>query len=286
MVWTHNADGHRDIMARRFDSSGSALGARFAVASNSTKGEVDPDVAMDAAGNFVVSYTLFFDGTDPDILAKRFNSAGVLTRAMVVANSAFSNESNSSVAMNAKGDIVIAWGNRDDTLADEDIFVTRFDPSGAFAGNQAIGVSNSPEEHPSVALDNAGDAVVVYQKVVGSSFDIKARRMTASGAVGPEFTVRATAAQELNPTVALSRNGGGSFVVAYETDLIGIPNNRTVEVAEVSASNVVTSVFNLPGFPNNDSPSLSVDAQGNYVLTYTGGVGFEKNIRMRRGRLS
>src|SRR4029079_17186861 len=109
---------------------------------------------------------------------------------------------------------------------------------------------------------------------------------SSSGVVGDDISIRSTLAQERNPTVALSRHGG-SFVVAYETDLIGIPGNRTVEVAEVGASSAVGAVFNLPGFPNNNAPSLSTDAQGTFLLTYTGGVGgADTNVFRRRGHLS
>jgi hypothetical protein len=89
------------------------------------------------------------------------------------------------------------------------------------------------------------------------------------------------------PSVALSPSGG-AFVVAYDTDLLGVPGNRTVEVSEVDASNNVVGVANLPAFPNNVAPALSIGGNGAYLLTFDAGVGggADRNIHGRFGNLT
>ena len=69
-------NGQTDIIARRFNSSGYPGSAEIAVANDTSRNEHDADVAMDANGDFVVSYTLDFSATDQDIRAVRFNSSG------------------------------------------------------------------------------------------------------------------------------------------------------------------------------------------------------------------
>src|SRR5262249_34939164 len=88
------------------------------------------------------------------------------------------------------------------------------------------------------------------------------------------------------PSVALSPSGG-SFVVAYDTNLLGVPGNKTVEVSEVNAANNVVGVANLPAFPNNFSPALSSAGNGEYLLTFDAGVGggADRNIHGRFGNL-
>jgi hypothetical protein len=285
ITWQQTLNGQRDILAKRFSNTGAPLGGILNVAT-STQNEYDSDAAMDASGNFIVSYTQDFSATDQDVVARQFSSSGSPLQSLVVANSSSADESRSSVAMTASGQFVIAWQNRNDGTADEDIFLNRYNAAGTSIGGRAIATSTLRETNPSVAIDDLGNAVVAYQKLVGSDTDIKATRVSSTGVVGGVIDVRSTLAQEKNPTVALSRTGG-SFVVAYDTDLLGVPGNRTVEVAEFNASNTRGLVSNLPGLPNNTSPALSIDAHGNYLLTYTGAVGsVDTNIHLRRGHLS
>src|SRR5262249_47020999 len=146
-------------------------------------------------------------------------------------------------------------------------------------------ISNSTNSrNPSVATDHVGNAVVVYQRFVGNGFDIKAKRVSTSGAVGGEINVRNSGAQETNPVVAVSPTGG-SFAVAYNTDLFGVPGNRTVELEEFNGADVFQGRANLPGTPNNSSPALSINKSGGYQLTYTSGGGGNQNISMQLGQL-
>ena len=52
-----------------------------------------------------------------------------------------------------------------------------------------------------------------------------------------------------------------------------------------SASHSASSLRRTPGRPNNASPALSIDTNGDYLLTYTGGIGADPNIYRRYGRL-
>src|SRR5262249_30741673 len=155
------------------------------------------------------------------------------------------------------------------------VILNEYGRNGLLKPNGVHVISNSTSSRdPSVAMDIAGNAVVVYDRLVGNDYDIKAKRLNASGAVGSEIYVQQTLAQETHPVVALSPRGS-AFVVAYNTDLLGAPphTNRTVEVAEVNSSDFVVGVANLGALPNNSSPALSINQNGGYQLTYTGGVG-------------
>jgi hypothetical protein len=47
-----------NIYAKKFDSNGIQIGDRIAIASSDLFPQVDPDVAMDPSGNFIVTYGL------------------------------------------------------------------------------------------------------------------------------------------------------------------------------------------------------------------------------------
>ena len=95
--------------------------------------------------------------------------------------------------------------------------------------------------------------------------------------LGTETTIAATSFSEESPKVALKRTGG-SYVVVYNG------NDQTsehVRVAEVSASDSVTT---FDAGVRSD-PSVSINAAGQYVVTYTSNDGGDLNIRRRIGQI-
>jgi hypothetical protein len=122
-------------------------------------------------------------------------------------------------------------------------------------------------------LDNFGNGVVAWER----AGDIKARRFNSIGFMESEINIASTSATERAASVAI-RRGGGGFVVAYET--ASFFGNRT-KVAEVSAFNTVTT-FDAGV---RSTPAVSINAFGDYLLSYTALDGADFNIRARRGRL-
>jgi hypothetical protein len=131
-------------------------------------------------------------------------------------------------------------------------------------------------------MDGSGNAVVAYEKLVGPDFDIKAVRVSSTGAVSGEFTIRATGLSEFVPKVAVKRTGG-SFVVAYNT--FSTSGAVDVGIDEINASNTNLAHFTFTG--QFREPALSIDTSGNYLLTYTAGpAGGDTDIHGRYGQLS
>jgi hypothetical protein len=71
--------------------------------------------------------------------------------------------------------------------------------------------------------------------------------------------------------------GGGGYVVAYES----VSSSVRVKVAEVSAFDRVTTL----DAGERSVPAVSIDAFGDYLLTYASFDGSDLNIRGRRGTL-
>src|SRR5207245_385095 len=71
--------GDSNVVAQRFDPNGIPQGYVVPVGVGTFQ-ETDPDVAMDRAGDFVVSYTRNTNFNNPDIFAKQYNSDGQLLR--------------------------------------------------------------------------------------------------------------------------------------------------------------------------------------------------------------
>jgi len=100
--------------------------------------QVAPDVAMDAAGDFVVAWTSFvpycYDTAGMvcppygDVYARRFNAAGRALGAEFRVNTTPVPNTTPAVAMEADGDFVVVWDNN--SPAADGIYARRFDPAG------------------------------------------------------------------------------------------------------------------------------------------------------------
>jgi PKD domain len=294
VVYQEDDGGQTNIFARRFDNNGQEVGGRIDIATSS-KSEFDPDVVMDAFGNFIVTYTLAFSSTDQDLWAARFDHSTGAVSHFVVSQSDFFDERHSSIAMGGNGQFDIAYEDTSHTTGQSLINLARYDPNGNLLSNGTLqfgGAIPVVGSNPSVAMDNAGNAVVAYQHGANGGLPNQTRphitvtgiRLNSSGAIVGS-TDMGTGQQSTFPDVAMSPSGGW-YVVAYETDLIGVPGNTTVEVAEVDPSDHWVYTRNLPAFPNNVGPALSIDSTGAYTLSYTAGVGsFATDIHGESGRL-
>jgi hypothetical protein len=260
VAWTNFLPGGKsDVEARIYNSAGAPVTGTLPVAA-SARPEHAPDVAMDANGNFVVSYTYDYSSTDQDVYANRYSSTGQFLQEIPVAVSSH-NESRSSVAMSGDGRFAIAYQYQYSST-DDDIYLVRYSATGSPLGSQAVASTGAYEQAPSVAMDEAGNAVVAYQVWVGNNPHIMARRVSSAGLVGGAINVSGNAGDQRNPSVALSRAGNfGAFVVAY--DSLG-----QVDIAEVSAWDTVTRWTNIGG-EYHEAPAISINGVGDYFVTYT-----------------
>jgi hypothetical protein len=164
--------------------------------------------------------------------------------------------------------------------SDWDIQASPYDSTGKLLrGNITINNDSNLEGSPSIAMDNAGNAVVAYDEIVGGPEGIYANRLTAAGAVGPRITVQAGGGiGEIFPTVALAPTGG-LFVVAYQ-------NGNGVQLTEVGSDDSILATLDpIDGF----APAISIDGLGRYAVTYVradGSTGGHDQIFSRRHFLS
>src|SRR5262249_17729133 len=223
--------------------------------------------------------------TDADVRATRF-TAGFRTWSIDVAASGY-NESNPSIALNPAGGTVIAIAYQKQVGgSNTDIFVARYSTGGSPVRTQPIAVTSSPNRElaPAVAIDANNNLVVAYEYEYSSSdHDIKARRVSSYGAVGPEVYVDGSLSYEANPVVALHPNTG-RFVVAYER---GTGPDGGGRVREFDPPNPLVGSFSAGS--SEAGPAVSIDGRGNSQLVYTSLTGTATDpglgVRRRRGSL-
>jgi len=265
VTWVQRlTNGDTNVVARPFDPNGNPVGDVVQVGVG-TFHETDPDVATDALGNFVVSYTRDTNNNNPDIFAKQFRfDTGGLVRVLNVATTSKA-ENRSSIAVGPFGEIDVAYQLKFSS-SDDDILLARFSAAGAPLGTLSIATSTAREQAPSLATDGSGNAVVAYQKLVGGDWDIKARRVNAAGTMGPELTIVATFSDELFPDVALDKTNG-KFVVTYSTPGVHWGSSYLREVSAADAVGPVITLSTTAG--GRVAASISASTH-QYLLAFAG----------------
>lgn len=211
-----------DVVAQRFHKNGTAAGGRIDVPSSTGYTRASPKVAMDAEGNFAVTWaSLYQDGSGYGVYARRFGAQGVARGAEFLVNTVTDrNQNQPSIAMDRTGDFVIAWSQYDANF-DSHILVQRFTAKGARVGDifDANDAPSGRDRTPAVSMSAFGSFAVAWQPldqgIEGGGTDVQARRFAKTGApLAPAFTVNAvTTDDQYAPSLAMDADG--EFAVAF-----------------------------------------------------------------------
>jgi hypothetical protein len=103
-----------DIALRRYDSFGAPLGPQFRVNTYTTDPQLNPAVAFDGSGNFVVVW-FGGDGSGNGIFGQRYASSGAPDGPEFRVNTyTTNNQSSSAVASDPSGNFVVLWHSPQD----------------------------------------------------------------------------------------------------------------------------------------------------------------------------
>jgi hypothetical protein len=254
ITWKDNhPDGTASVMMRYYSAAGAPLTAITQVTPAGSE-DFSPDVAA-SNGSFVITWAHNTSSTNDDINAERFVISGGVPHGQgifkVTGHAEFA-----SVAMAPNGRFDIAYARLSSSTG-WDIFASQYGSAGnRLRSNISINLDFYDELYPSVAMDNAGNAVVAYQRYAGPFGAIYANRLSSGGAVGNLVFAQSVDAGT-NPSVALAPTGG-QYVVAYDTDF-------GVEVTEVDSDDAPLGTL---GPVNGFGPAISLDGFGRYTVTY------------------
>lgn len=131
IAWQSTQDGSSDgIYAQRYNSAGVAQGNEFPVNTYTTGSQSFPSVAMNANGNFIISYaTVGLNGdSDGGIGAQRYNAAGEAQGAEFMANTTIGGlQSAATVALDNDLDFVIAWTSEGQDGSSKGVYAQRYE---------------------------------------------------------------------------------------------------------------------------------------------------------------
>jgi hypothetical protein len=213
------------IYAQRYNAAGTAQGGEFHVNIFTSNGQSRPSVAMDAAGNFLVTWQSFIQegvvfGTGYGIYGRRYTAAGVAQGTEFLVNAFTTGDQRfPSAAMDASGNFVVTWQDEGVFGADGQdgagpgIRARRFNSSGAAQGGE-FGVNSyttGAQATPSAAMNSSGECAITWESNAqdGSGYGVYARRYDAAGAAqGNEFRVNSfTSGDQRSSAAVIGANG-------------------------------------------------------------------------------
>jgi hypothetical protein len=269
------------IYVRLYDENGTATTSQIQVNTSVTTGNCNPDIAMDADGDFVVVWqACSTTGTGGyDIFAQLFDANGNKVNGVLAVNSYTTNtQCDPSVAMDDAGAFVITWSSYGQTgNASYDIYARQYSSSGTAAGSAFLvnATTAGDQTDSDVACDSNGNFTVVWTSW-GQDDSLKdddgvyARMYLSNGsdyagtsgdAVG-EFRVNATTSGD-QYAAAVSRNASnGDYVVVWlaaDASGTGIYSRRLDPASDATTS---------AGGPTVSGITLS-NASGTETLSWT-----------------
>ena len=264
------------IYAQRYNAAGVEQGLEFRVNTATLSHQRFPAVAMDADGDFIVTWqSLGQDGSDYGIYAQRYNAAGETRGGEFRVNTFTTNHQQfSSVAMDADGDFIVTWDSQGQDGTLNGIYAQRYNAAGVAQGGE-FRVNTfiaSNQIAPSVAMDVGGNFVVAWNSFGqdGSDYGIYAQRYNAAGvAQGGELSVNTfKTGRQIEPAIALDADG--DFVIAWHSDNQD-GSSYGIYAQRYNAAGVAQgSEFRVNTFTTQDqsSPSIAIDADGDFMVTW------------------
>ena len=234
------------IQGQRYNASGVAQGSQFQVNTYTTSRQVQPSVAMDAGGDFVVIWSSNgSSGTDTDsysVQGQRYNASGVAQGSAFQVNTyTTGRQDRPAVAMDADGDFVVIWESTGSSGTDTDVDSIqgqRFNASGVAQGSpfQVNTYTTNAQTLPAVAMDADGDFTAAWNSDGSSGTDTDSYSIQ-----GQRYT------QDADPTITGSANW----------HLLATP------FSDLSFDDLFGSLW-TQGFTGSDNPSATDDN----VFTY------------------
>jgi hypothetical protein len=208
------------VCVQRLDPNGVALGDTIS-ADTAIYGCRDPQVAADGAGRFAVVW--WRERSIHPIVARLFGPDGVpLTDPFEVNTTSIATVTRPSIAMNTRGDFVIAWDGHLERASEDDIYARLYDPNGTPRGEPFVvnTIRAGAQQWPQVSLNEANEFVVVWEHDTGdlNATEIAARYFDPNGVpVGEQFQLNTyTLDAQRYPDVAMA--GPGSYLAVWESN--------------------------------------------------------------------
>lgn len=224
-----DGDGTASVGAL-IDSFGNIITNNFLINDTIIGNQRVPDVDTDKNGAFAVTWSSGTAETGYDVYFKTISSSGAVILPETRVNEKTSEQKTEpDIAMYGNGDFIIVW---DEVSQGQLNYYVRFFDA---AGNSIVGpikINEIPSDAPpnsesvyglsDIDVNESGNAVVVWESIVGSDIIIRGRKLNPyTPAFAPEFVVDAPASGIVQRRPMLDFSEAGDLLVTWTEHPVG-----------------------------------------------------------------
>jgi len=275
-VWSGFDGTDWRVEARRISADGS-LGHLKVLSAASPK-PLFPHIASGAHGDAVAVWTqLNSRETNQRVKARRISPGGALgpvktlSRAKRKARAA-------EVATDAHGDAVAVWlqAHRGTWR----VKARRIFAGGALGPVRSLSSASQKAEGPQIASDARADVVAAWSQFDGANWRVKARRISAAGALG---RVKTLSRRGHDAGLSAIASGAHGNAVAVWSQFNSRGTNRRVKARRISRKGALGRVKTLsPAGQYALAPQVASDADGNAIVVWMRSGGATEQIQARQ----
>jgi Ca2+-binding RTX toxin-like protein len=268
------------VYAQRYNTAGQPVGSEFKVNTTTTNNQQSSSVAIDADGDFVITWSsLAQDGSGWGVYAQRYNASGQPIGSEFQVNTTTSNDQQySRVAMKADGGFVISWSSNRQGSAGSEVYARGYNSAGEPLGPefQVNTFTSNNQQFSSVAMNAGGDLIVAWSSAGqdGSGDGVYAQRYQVNEAPKTSGINDVTVLEDA-PNTAI--NLFAAFADDNDTDAkltYTIVNNSNPDLFSTTTIDSVTGQLILDYASNaNGAGNMTVratDTEGLFVETTFG----------------
>ncbi|MFD2078726.1 hypothetical protein [Actinopolymorpha cephalotaxi] len=182
----------------------------------------------------------------------------------VTVSSSTWNATSPAVGVDREGDTLLAWTEVSTSYPyTYRLLVRQRSRSGVLGSTKVISPSGQVPKSPRVALDDDGDAVVVWQAYAGDTYRIYARRVSRTGVLGPVLAMSTATPRAFLADVATDSDGD-ALVVWNERRSDGTSWPMVRRFRRDGTTGSVTQLTRTAR--NADVPAVAIDRQGDALI--------------------
>jgi hypothetical protein len=270
-----------DVYARRYFAASNAFqGAAFQVNTTSNGNQINPAVAMDDQGDFMIAWQSNQTAANGyDIYGRLYLPSGTAvtvgssTNEFLINTTLSGDQIAPDAGMIADGDFVVSWnGNVPGDTSGIARQMYRRDPTptgGEFKVNTFV---TDKQRLSSIAMDDQGDFMIVWQSFgqdAANTYGIYGQRYNSAGvAQGSEFLVtNTTAGNQTYASIAYDNNG--NYIVAWASDQSGTYDIYYRRFSVATGAALANEVrVNTTTANSQTLPAVAADGSGNFWITW------------------
>jgi sugar lactone lactonase YvrE len=194
ITWSGHQSNHWSVYAQEFGIGGNPRGGIFQVNTTTSDDREYSTAAMDAVGNFVITWSSHNqDGSGWGVYARQYSAPGTpLTGEFQVNTYTKDDQEYASVAMNGGGRFVITWSSHNQDGNGWGVYAQAYNPQAQPQGGefQVNSYTKDDQEFSSAAMSDSGQLVMAWSSnnQDGDNWGVYGQRYSSAG-----FTVTPTA---------------------------------------------------------------------------------------------